>query len=817
MVGYDRKYGKFRVGARDHNPVVSADDLRQHLCLLAAFADLRRRASQESTQQNDDPPAYSATERIHPTSQSSPSPPPPGSFPTTDSADPCSNPPAFDDNTTSSSLWNTFLIMALHRFEVYLEKVLTPTNLCQDGIRPRFRKLMLPANLAGLSHDRFVELDNTPEPSPIEIPESLLPPLDVALIWHSYMLNPSRYIEDCHRLPSRYVLLRVPFPLRKLAGRLATGSGARLLANEARAKWQALTGLAFDLFNDADDVTEGAPRSPFLSQATRSFSDQGVAIRCPNAKCKLQQPHILSWTVAAQPHWSVDCPSCKLRICKEILLGKGFLDDLDVWRYRGSDTHGWRMRGGILSRSNGHTFHKDPYNPILYRLVQNNRKLSGTNEDVQGRPISNAAIDVYGMLQQGKASSASKAFKDHQPDITQIASKLGEMLLPGLDKAKQENLQKRLRLLMSYYIDSHPLSPASLDLVAAVQRQFRFIEEMESLGWLSGPFPYSQSRVTFDKDAQETIDNAIIRYHGWLNLSARHPDTFVSPTLDIDLAWHTHQLDPHYYTDCYRLLGRFLDHDDKVEKLQLGAAFQNTADLWSRLYHQPYSWCGCAEHRQNFAMAKRLFAKLKGKGKAIEEVDKGVDDGASEATTEEAMPSHPSAHNAFQVGFDPTAGEEKKNNKKKDEPMDVKGPRGKLQSVVSNSSSGSNRGKREEEQLRSAHDNPFRRDYAHMAPFMFFVAPGEGGNTLDTSMECNVKTLGKGSCLGGQAITSDQQRFKRVTSEANTYGTNGSGYIGDNGAFLMTMPYVISGSCGVGGNGGCGGGGGGGGCGGSGS
>ena len=46
----------------------------------------------------------------------------------------------------------------------------------------------------------------------------------------------------------------------------------------------------------------------------------------------------------------------------------------------------------------------------------------------------------------------------------------------------------------------------------------------------------------------------------FLDLMASSPASFFVPTLDIDLAWHTHQLmAKNYRTDCTTYVGRFID------------------------------------------------------------------------------------------------------------------------------------------------------------------------------------------------------------------------------------------------------------------
>jgi hypothetical protein len=74
---------------------------------------------------------------------------------------------------------------------------------------------------------------------------------------------------------------------------------------------------------------------------------------------------------------------------------------------------------------------------------------------------------------------------------------------------------------------------------------------------------------------------------------------FLVPTLDIDLAWHSHQLMADKYNrDCIEYVGRYIDQyvnhnvtfealllnmlysDDKVEEGRLSTSFDGTGDAW---------------------------------------------------------------------------------------------------------------------------------------------------------------------------------------------------------------------------------------------
>lgn len=97
------------------------------------------------------------------------------------------------------------------------------------------------------------------------------------------------------------------------------------------------------------------------------------------------------------------------------------------------------------------------------------------------------------------------------------------------------------------------------------------MEKMHELGWTAPGY--------FDNPADEIVlKHCIARYHGWvfpdslvngrclmyvrrfLDLMANSPSSFFVPTLDIDLAWHTHQLmGPKYNEQCMVTIVRYID------------------------------------------------------------------------------------------------------------------------------------------------------------------------------------------------------------------------------------------------------------------
>ncbi|TKA29017.1 hypothetical protein B0A50_03429 [Salinomyces thailandicus] len=153
------------------------------------------------------------------------------------------------------------------------------------------------------------------------------------------------------------------------------------------------------------------------------------------------------------------------------------------------------------------------------------------------------------------------------------------------------------RKMMSRYWENS--SPFALDLVGAVIRQGSFIEKMHNLDWLHSPALPS------------TMKRLITKYERFVNIMT-DPRHMAVPTLDVDLAWHTHQLSPYEYMNyTVKHCRQFVDHDDKVAELELNDAFAWTSKQYQRLYGEQYSECTCwyceAVRESHTSAASRLF------------------------------------------------------------------------------------------------------------------------------------------------------------------------------------------------------------------
>lgn len=84
-------------------------------------------------------------------------------------------------------------------------------------------------------------------------------------------------------------------------------------------------------------------------------------------------------------------------------------------------------------------------------------------------------------------------------------------------------------------------------------------------------------------------------------IMTEYPMSLTVPTLDVDLAWHTHQLAPraYYKFSTYNTAmstskeAKFIDHNDKIDEDQLSNSFELTSKTYLEKFNEVYSECTC--------------------------------------------------------------------------------------------------------------------------------------------------------------------------------------------------------------------------------
>ncbi|KAF5334224.1 hypothetical protein D9611_014332 [Ephemerocybe angulata] len=425
----------------------------------------------------------------------------------------------------------------LHAFDALKREVRGWEPEAQGGLEMMpFDKEKRWAWFVGLAADRFdAWCRSLPLNSSLGPLQNALPPIDVLMVWHSYMLSPRWYAEDAQRVPACKPLFTLANSLGVNMSRIpdilaSTPSSARVKTFEKR------VGVPFE-----------------YKQSARQMVTKGVT--CPKCRWKTVMPMMTVYgTGYLQQNFSQLCrtPGC-LAITHDTLCARKLAENL-------SKDVASVLPGCLLSTT-------DEASPASLRIsltiMSNARK----------------RLSLAGLLAPRYQSVGEEGVDE---DMVQKLLVEGEWSVAGM-RAKMGR-----HTLLGRIMSAHSTSmPYSVELVGAVLRQRSFVKKMVDLGWTRPGY--------FDKEDDElALRHAIARYHAFMDLLSSSPASFFVPTLDIDLAWHTHQLTSKQYEgDCLAYVGRYIDHDDKVDGIRLSSAFDLTCRAWKDRFGIDYTHCGC--------------------------------------------------------------------------------------------------------------------------------------------------------------------------------------------------------------------------------
>ncbi|KDQ63956.1 hypothetical protein JAAARDRAFT_74847 [Jaapia argillacea MUCL 33604] len=466
---------------------------------------------------------------------------------------------------TKPQKWGMFIHMAVDRFERWL-KTLTTTNIQSGTIQ--------------------------------EWIDKNVPPLDVLMVWHTYLLNPGQvgssppdtpwwYMEDRQRIKIVAALPMYANPLLVVAH---LGDVFSFKPHPAREfSWKDKTGLPFDHQECATALEHGS-------------------FQCPRCNKPYIQSYIYidkGWT---QRGYRLNCIKCGLFITRDTLAVDKFARDL-------ARDHNNLVE--VQAHGNGVYLAGTLRTPTQFADITRARILKDSIIK-RSKVFKNLGLEKGGMLETRKKLILEAV--QYRKDLAMQAVEDGLGLAAG-------DLSNRI---MSAYSDNRPFS---VELVGAVLRQSYFVAKMQDLGWTGPAYFASQEDAV-------VLQHAVVRYHAFLDLISHSPKTCFVPTLDIDLVWHTHQLlVGEYWKDCMEGVGRFVDHDDKVEEHKLSNAFDNTCLAWKSRFNVAYAHCGCPIPGDT--IGQKLSHLRSSSGFAENILLPPMDD------TSACSASHPSDHNAI--------------------------------------------------------------------------------------------------------------------------------------------------------------------------
>ncbi|EKV07871.1 hypothetical protein PDIG_62120 [Penicillium digitatum PHI26] len=387
-----------------------------------------------------------------------------------------------------------------------------------------------------------------------------LPPLDILMVWHAHSLNPRNYLEDCIRY-GRISTWATGFPWEAIDRCISNHTMEYTVSEQVQRLFEQKLNLKWNNLHD-----------PLTKHVKCPCCGWANAVPWTKARFGGTVANAFKFSSGyADFSFEVKCFSCKHTIDHGRLKVAKFRKDLKAAIEQdlpmpGSFTSLYGIpEGGSIAKKN-----HQPLRDMLFptRVVQASRK--GLLHLTNGR------LDLCQNVTKLKEQLETK-LRD-----TNLLWKAHGVYLKSLQPA--EKIQ--FRRMMSRYWDN--LGPFALDLVGAVIRQGTFVDKMDQIDWLHSPTVFN------------TMDRLTKKYEVFFQIMIENPEKMAVPTLDVDLAWHTHQLSPsryyNYSTSQVKPGGKrmFIDHDDKVDEEKLSDGFAWTSKMYRRVTNGGiYSECTC--------------------------------------------------------------------------------------------------------------------------------------------------------------------------------------------------------------------------------
>lgn len=366
--------------------------------------------------------------------------------------------------------------------------------------------------------------------------ESWLPPLDILIVWHSFLLNPKSCYDNFVRLQflqfSNY-----PFPMKLI--NQSIDSNFEYHPNKLLQE------------NYLDIISRFTAESTDLVYTIPDFN-------------------------ISQPLVNIYCP-----ICSSVLAYD--------YPWTTNENTGFGDKGFTYTLNN--SVCKCPFSPIITHDELRKRQLYA---DVKSDKCLPGVFKNWSEV----ISSSSQSMNDPMNISLCIKTIIKQTI--SLDEDFQKSslatfatgfrskvYRLEIKLILRNYLQIGLIHLAvnhgmfiSDDLLGCIIRQERFIEKINNSSWLFSP------------DLKPSIDESIVRYDRFLQLVIESNEMLV-PTLDIDLVWHTHQLSQFFYFNHFDSKSGVIDHEDKVEAVVLDSNFKNTVKLYQSKFKSDYSKCIC--------------------------------------------------------------------------------------------------------------------------------------------------------------------------------------------------------------------------------
>ncbi|KAI9884589.1 MAG: hypothetical protein M1823_003609 [Watsoniomyces obsoletus] len=417
--------------------------------------------------------------------------------------------------------------------------------------------------------------------NPVVMTSDQLPPLDVLMVWHAYMLNPRDYLEDC----MRYGMMRVwgmGMPWAAIDACIENVDFSYHPTEQAQHSFENSTNLSWD--NLCDPLTKTL-KCPACNSS--SFTIPWTSCVFEKFQSSTNDDLVTLFATGygyADANFRQTCSGCFVTIDPSRLRVTKFRRDLEDLLEKN-----YPMPGTVLNLV-GTPTRASKRRPLerMATMFPNRLLLGGLGSQLLDQIRANKLDTSDPQVVKQQLDQ-----KIVWPSISGVRSLLElEIWRKPLTvrKAKRSVFSTQLtreekiaiRRMMSRYWENS--SPFALDLSGAVIRQGVFVDKMNQIDWVHSPM------------LATTMNRLLIKYERFMQIMATHKNQhrMAVPTLDVDLAWHTHQHSPRqYYQYTVTKTGKFVDHNDKIAENKLSDGFEWTSKIYQKMYKEVYSQCTC--------------------------------------------------------------------------------------------------------------------------------------------------------------------------------------------------------------------------------
>ena len=482
--------------------------------------------------------------------------------------------------------WKSFITMAVRRFIIFVSAL----------------KTLYIGNNGKTTHRSFEELNKKEEFE--NVMAHLLPPLDVIMVWHAFLLNPKAFYDTFSR-NSFIDFAKYPLPLDR---------------------------IDFYINNETFEYKVSETYQTNYIDLLKRFTNNGSDLIYHMNNFIMYEQYVI-----------INCPTCKIAISDPIPLvtdeNKGFADSEFMAKKK--------YQQKSIDSTDCYCSH------IEYLTHDQLRKLQLFHDIHASEPLPGINKHFSNFLSHPRFSNRNTSIinytiKDEAKKFWDNSSISVSTVMVSVISATTKSSDIKKAILRDYLqfnlihltVPNNTISIGE-DLVGCVLRQESFVKKMNTINWVHST------------TAQEKLETSLVRYQRFFRmLTDKNLKRMLVPTLDIDLMWHTHQLWMYgYFHDCLNSpCHSAIDHNDKIEEAKLDNGFEYTSKAYKKKFKEDYSICYC-QYCSELRVTKR--EKIKSFFKSSRSDDKKLYSTFKSASSENLLvlesPSHISTHNSIQL------------------------------------------------------------------------------------------------------------------------------------------------------------------------